>query len=100
MPRPLCTPLWLAVHHLDVIGIGSAVTTLPSVSTQVVADVDTSACIVAIDILATDLDANNGFDWIAVSVEGDEVNNAALISIDAILVGSRFGQNVPLTAIS
>jgi hypothetical protein len=96
------TGLWVAgtlTTPDDVIGIGSAVTTLPSVSTQVVADVDTAAAIVAVDIMATDLDINNGFKWLAVSVEGDEVNNAALISIDAILMGARFAGPVPTNAI-
>jgi hypothetical protein len=33
-------------------------------------------------------------------VEGDEINEAALISIDAILTGGRFPQIVPLSAIA
>lgn len=82
----------------DIVGIGSAA---PTGGTLIVAtDVNTDACIFAIDILATDLDIDGGFDWIAVTVEGDEVNNAALISIDAILMGGRFPQLVPLSAIS
>ena len=82
----------------DIVGIGSSAPTGGTLITTV--DVNTDACIAAIDILATDLDADGGFDWIAVRVEGDEVNNAALISIDAILMGGRFPQLVPLSAIS
>lgn len=82
----------------DIVGIGSAA---PTGGTLIVGtDVNTTACILAIDILATDLDTNNGFDWIAVRVEGDEINEAALISIDAIPMGARFAQAVPLTAIA
>lgn len=82
----------------DIVGIGSAA---PTGGTLIVGtDVNTDACIVAIDILATDLDVNGGFDWIAVRVEGDEINEAALISIDAILMDGRFGQIVPVTAIT
>jgi hypothetical protein len=82
----------------DIIGIGSAA---PSGGTLVVAtDVNTDACIVAVDIQASDLDVDGGFDWIAVRVEGDEVNNAALVSIDVILMGGRFPQAVPLSAIA
>jgi hypothetical protein len=82
----------------DIVGIGSAA---PSGGSLIVGtDVNTDACIVAIDIQATDLDADNGFDWIAVRVEGDEINEAALISIDAILTGGRFPQIVPLSAIA
>ncbi len=84
----------------DVVGFGSAATTLPSVSTAIIADVNTSAFIACFDIMAADLDVDNGFDWIAVSCEGDEVNNACLLSIDAILMGGRYPQNVPLSAIS
>lgn len=95
------TNLWTAgtlTTPDDIVGIGSAA---PTGGTLIVGtDVDTGACIVAIDILATDLDVNGGFDWIAVTVEGDEINEAALISVDAILMDGRFGGQVPLTAIS
>lgn len=95
------TNLWTAgtlATPDDIVGIGSAA---PTGGTLIVGtDVDTTACIVAIDILATDLDVDGGFDWIAVTVEGDEINEAALISIDVILMGARFAQLVPLTAIS
>lgn len=95
------TPLWtqgvLATPD-DIVGIGSAA---PTGGTLIVGtDVNTTACIVAIDILATDLDIDGGFDWIAVRVEGDEINEAALISMDAILMGGRFPQVVPLSAIA
>lgn len=85
---------------ISVVGFGSAATTLPSASTQIITDVNTSAFIACFDILASDLDADNGFDWLAVSVEGDEVNNACLLSIDVILMGCRFPQAVPLSAIA
>lgn len=82
----------------DIVGIGSAA---PSGGTLVVAtDVNTDAAILAIDILASDLDVDNGFDWIAVRVEGDEVNNAALVSIDVILYEGAYPQAVPLSAIA
>lgn len=82
----------------DIVGIGSAA---PAGGTLIVGtDVNTDACIVAIDLLATDLDVNNGYKWVAVRVEGDEVNNAAKISIDVILMDGRFPQTVPLSAIS
>lgn len=82
----------------DIVGIGSAAPSGGTLITSV--DTDTTAIIVAIDIKASDLDADNGFDWLAVAIEGDEINEAALISIDAILMGGRFPQLVPLTAIA
>lgn len=84
----------------DFIGFGSAASSVAGVSTQIVDDVNTNALIFAVDIQAQDLDVDGGFDWIAVRVEGDEVNNSALISIDVILMGGRFPQIVPLSAIS
>ncbi len=84
----------------DVVGFGSGATTLPSASTAIIADVNTSAFIACFDIQASDLDVDGGFDWIAVSCEGDEVNNACLLSVDAILMGGRFPQNVPLSCIA
>lgn len=82
----------------DIVGIGSAA---PSGGTLVVAtDVNTDPVILAVEVMATDLDADNGFDWLAVRVEGDEVNNACKVSVDVILMGGRFPQAVPLSAIS
>lgn len=82
----------------DILGVGSAA---PSGGTLVVTtDTNTDAFLLAIDVQATDLDADNGFDFLTVNVEGDEVDNAVLISAWAILMGGRFPQNVPLTAIS
>jgi hypothetical protein len=82
----------------DIVGIGSAA---PSGGSLIVGtDVNTTACIVMVDIMAQDLDIDGGFDCIAVRVEGDEINEAALISIDAILMGGRFPQATPLSAIA
>jgi hypothetical protein len=82
----------------DIVGIGSAA---PTGGTLIVGtDVNTSPCIVAVDIQASDFDADNGYDWFALQVEGDEVDNACLISAWAILMGGRFPQLVPLSAIS
>lgn len=82
----------------DIIGIGSAA---PTGGTLIVGtDVNTSACVVAVDIQATDFDADNGYDWLAIKVEGDEVDNSCLVSAWAILMDGRFKQIVPLSAIS
>lgn len=82
----------------DIVGIGSSA---PSGGTLITAvDVNTDPCIVALDVLATDLDISNGYRWLAVRVEGDEVNNAALISIYALLMDGKYGQIVPKSAIS
>lgn len=81
----------------DILGVGSAA---PTGGTLVVAtDTNTDAFLLAIDVLASDLDVDNGFDWLTVNVEGDEVDNSVLISAWAILGGSRFPQKVPLSAI-
>lgn len=82
----------------DILGVGSAA---PTGGTLVVAtDTNTDAFLLAIDVQVTDLDMDNGFDWLTVQIEGDEVNNTVLISAWAILSGGRFPQKTPLSAIS
>lgn len=82
----------------DILGVGSAA---PTGGTLVVAtDTNTSAFLLWIDVLATYLDADNGFDWATLRVEGDELNNACLVSAWAVPYGGRFKQAVPLSAIS
>ncbi len=82
----------------DILGVGSAA---PTGGTLVVGtDTNTDAFLLAIDVQATDLDLDNGFDWLTVNIEGDETNNAVLISAWAILSGGRFPQNAPLSAIA
>lgn len=81
----------------DILGIGSAA---PSGGTLIVAtDTNTDAVLLAIDVQSSFMDRDNDFDWLTVRIEGDEVNNAALVSVWAILGNSRFPQRVPLSAI-
>lgn len=82
----------------DIVGVGSSAPTGGSLI--VATDTNTSAVVVAVDILASDLDVSNGFDWVTIRIEGDELNNACLVSAWAILSGSRYAQTVPLSAIS
>ena len=82
----------------DILGVGSAA---PTGGTLVVTtDTNTDAFLLAIDVQATDMDSDGGFDFLTVNIEGDEVNNAVLISAWAILMGGRFPQNIPLSALS
>ena len=82
----------------DILGIGSSA---PTGGTLVVAtDTNTDACLLLIDVQATDMDADGGFDFLTVNVDGGEVNNTCLISAWAILMDGRFQQRTPLTAIS
>lgn len=81
----------------DILGVGSAAPTGGSLA--VATDTNTNAFLLAIDVLASDLDVDNGFDWLTVNIEGDEVNNAILISAWAILGGGKYPQRVPLSAI-
>lgn len=94
-------PVWTAGRLTtadSILGIGSAA---PTGGTLVVAtDTNTSAALLAIDVQAQDLDVDGGFDWATIRIEGDEVNNACLVSVWGILSGGRFPQTVPLSAIS
>ena len=82
---------------IDGIAVGSAV---PTGFTRVVADVDTAALLLYTELLATDLDVDGSFDWVTAFVAGGNINNACLISVWAVLMGGRFPQAVPLSAIS
>ena len=82
----------------DILGMGTSAPTGGTLVATAAAAAD--AFLLAIDVQATDLDVDGGFDFLTVRVEGDEVNNALLISAWAILMGGRFPQNVPLTAVS
>jgi len=81
----------------DGLGFGSA---LPTGFVRVIADVNTAALLLAVDIESAWLDIDGGFDWFTGFIEGDNVNNACLISAFVILLGGRFPQAVPLSAIS
>ena len=74
--------------------------TVPSGFTRAVADVNTNALLLYTELLAQDLDVDGGFDWLTVFFEGDNCNNSVLVSVWAILMGGRFPQAVPLSAIS
>ncbi len=74
--------------------------TIPTGSTRIVADATTLPIIIAVDIMASDLDTDGGFDWFTVSFDGAQVDNSCLISVWAILMGGRFPQLTPLSAIS
>ncbi len=82
----------------DILGIGSAAPTGGTLVNTV--DVNTDAFLLAIDVPASFLDVSNGFDCLSVQLEGDESNNALLITAWAILSGARFPQKVPISAIS
>lgn len=80
----------------DGLAFGSAV---PTGFTRTIADVNTAALLLYTELLASDLDVDNQFDWMTCFV-GNNVNNALLASVWAILMDSRFKQIVPLSAIS
>lgn len=82
----------------DILGVGSAAPTGGTLITSV--DVDTSAFVLAVDMPVSYLDIDGGYDWATVKIEGDEVNNSVLVTVQAILYGGRFPQRVPLSAIS
>ena len=93
--------VWVAVtpstSTIDGIAFGSSV---PSGFTRCVADVNTSPLLLYAEFETTALDIDNAFDWFTVFVEGDNVDNACLLTIQAILLDGRFPQSVPLSAIS
>jgi hypothetical protein len=79
----------------DILSFGSAAGTGGTVIN--VTDVNTSAFLLLIEVLAEDMDVANGFDHITAFVEGDETNNACLYTAYAILANGSHKQAVPLS---
>lgn len=81
---------------VDGIAFGSSV---PTGSTRVITDVNTSALLIYTELLVSDLDVDGGFDWVT-AYFGNNANNALLVTVSAILLSGRFPQQTPLSAIS
>jgi hypothetical protein len=80
----------------DGLAFGSSVA---SGHTRTISDVGTSALLLYTELLATDLDADNSFDWMTAYL-GNNANNALLFSAWAILMGGSYRGPVPPSAIS
>lgn len=86
----------LASAAIDGMAFGSAV---PTGFTRVIADVNTSPLLLYAEFETTALDADNNFDWFT-AYFGNNVNNACLVSVWAILLDGKYKGAVPLSAIS
>lgn len=84
----------------DGLAFGASV---PSGFTRTIADVNTSALMLYTELLSTDLDVepsdSTPFSWVTAFI-GNNVDNACVVTVLAILQGGRFPQVVPLSAIS
>lgn len=93
--------VWTAVtpstSTIDGIAFGSSV---PSGGTRVVSDVNTSPLHLLCEFETSALDADNGFNWFTAFIEGDNVNNACLMSAWVLPMGGGFAGSVPLSCIS
>lgn len=74
--------------------------TVPTGFTRVVADVNTNALLLYAEFETSILDVGGEFDWFTAFIEGDNVNNACLLSAWAILQGNAYSQATPLTSIA
>lgn len=61
---------------------------------------DVGESIIVVDVRASDLDVDNGFDCLQLFVEGDDIGNSTLAGAYYILYGARFPQDPGLTAIT
>ena len=61
---------------------------------------DTSGAVIVVEVLTESLDASGGFCFVNNILEGDDVGNALVLNQFWLLMGSRFPQSIPLTAIS
>ncbi len=92
------------VGPADFWGIGSAlsggVTYASTTNVRLVADVDTNPVLVAIEVLTTDIDAQNGFKYVTAHIEGDNVDNACKFSGLVILHQSNLAGAVPANCLT
>lgn len=61
---------------------------------------DTNAAMVAVEIPTDTLDHANGFDYITLFIEGDDIGNALTISAEVILCNRRHASDVPPNVIA
>ena len=81
----------------DFVCFGSSV---PTGATRVIADVNTNALQLLVEILPEHLDSNGSFDWFTAFIEGDNVNNSCLVSAYVILQNGKYRGALPLSSIS
>lgn len=84
---------------LGAAGVGGA-TYDTTAEARVVADVNTDALSLLVEILPTDFDIANGFKYFTAHLEGDNVNNTCLISALAILQQSEYAGAIPLNPLT
>lgn len=78
-----------ATNDLDLVSVGG---------TDLAAD--TGEALVVVDVRASDLDVDNGYDCIQLSIEGDDIGNANLAAAYYILYGARYPDSTSLSAIA
>lgn len=61
---------------------------------------DTSPALVLIEVLAESLDSSNGYTFVSIDHEGDDIGNAMLMNGLWFLCGSRYPQAVPISPLS
>jgi len=88
-------PLWTAVT------LTTATADLDLVSVNGVdLALDTVGAVVIVEVLATSLDVDGGFDFINNIIEGDDVGNALVVNQFWLMAGGNYRQAVPLSALS
>lgn len=78
-----------ATDDLDLVSVNS---------TDLLTDVGETQIVV--NIRASDLDVDNGFDCLRLQIEGDDLSNATLATADYILYNSRYPGATPKSAIA
>jgi hypothetical protein len=61
---------------------------------------DTVGAVILVEVLAESLDLTNGFDFVNVIYEGDDIGNALVINSHWLLMGGKFAQAIPLSPLA
>ena len=88
----------------DFLGFGATLaggaTYATTVNARAVADVNTNPLWLLVEILNTDLDVANGFKYITGHLEGDNLDNSCLVTMDVFLNKSGYAGAIPLNPLT
>lgn len=63
-------------------------------------ETDEQGAVIVVEVLATSLDADGGFDFVNNIIEGDDVGNALIINQFWLMANGKFKQAIPLSALA
>ncbi len=63
-------------------------------------ETDEQGTVIMVEVMASSLDADNGFDFVNNIIEGDDIGNALIINQFWLMANGKYKQAVPLSALA